>query len=182
LLAACLLTTACSDATGTTKGGDPRFDAAPPEMPVPPQPVSDAAVDGEGGLGGGITWTDLYRDFFGPSPAAKASCSFSSGCHGAADRPGAQASNGFVCPPPAGPSSAEIATARTACYESLKTSPANMLQGTSWKQTRLYGVLRKASGEPTIDVPMPLQPSSVAFTDQELKRIEDWFAAGAKND
>jgi hypothetical protein len=174
---------ACSDATGTTRGGEPRFDAAPPSMPVPPQPASDASRDVEAGRRGGFTFTELYRDILGDKTTAKASCSHTAGsCHGDASEQGAVSSFGYVCPSPAGPSPAQIAAARTACYDSLKTGPAGMIQGGAWKQTRLYGVLRKANGEPSIGAAMPLQPNTVTLTDDDLGRLEDWFAAGAKND
>jgi hypothetical protein len=177
----CALAAACSSASGTASGGEPRFDAGPPEMPAPPAPPGpDGGLDGD--VDAGVaTFTEIWTTLIGPPPA-RASCTFGSGCHGDASQAGAVTSGGFVCPKPASASAADVAAAKTACFDSLKTGPAGMLTGADPKQMRLYTIMRKQDGSPTSGAAMPLQPSSVALGAFELSRIESWIRAGAKND
>lgn len=177
---------ACSSATGAVRGGEPAFDAAPPIVETP---QLEAGASGH-------TWTDLYRDYFGPTGVA--SCAGNGNCHGDPAQPGAQASR-FVCPRPetpdaggpadasgdalgeAGPSpeagaSDALARARTACLDSLKGGSGLITPGTPPDQTGLYAILRKDSGGT-----MPQNPP-YKFSAGDLKRITDWIAAGANND
>lgn len=190
---------ACSSATGTVKGGEPAFDAAPPNVETPQL---------EGGAGG-HTWTDLYRDYFGPTGVA--SCQGNGSCHGDPSQSGALTLPHFVCPAPQVPDagvpetgasdagggdaatdaaadatsdasttsdsgvSNALAEARTACLDSLKKTGL-ITPGTPPEQTGLYGVLRKDTGGS-----MPQNPP-YKFNAGDLKRITDWIASGANND
>lgn len=153
---------ACSDATGTVTGGEGRFDAQPPEMPATGCPS-----------GKGTTWTDLYRDYFGPG--SKGSCSGATGdennCHLSSSAAGALASNGYVC----GPS-------KDSCFMSFKdvlVPPMRM------KAHYFEAVLRQdppVACPPACVSPMPLRPASAVFCGADLGRIRKWADNGAKND
>lgn len=144
---------ACAEASGTTSGGDLR------SLPVAPVEV-DAGATSEGT---GVTFTDLYRDFFGPT--GKATCAGDGSCHGGEAEPGALAS-GFIC---------------NADKARCQATMAQELVGTSGlanpKASFLYAILRKSSGGR-----MPKRPESYVFSDASLERIQTWIANGAKND
>src|SRR5579864_3724850 len=81
---------ACIDATSNTTGGEALFDTTPPASTAVSQSC-DIGMD----AGMGTTFTDLHRDFFGPSGAA--SCAGNGTCHGDASQMGAKSSGGYVC-------------------------------------------------------------------------------------
>jgi hypothetical protein len=186
VLAACL--------SGGVTGGDPLFDAGPP--------IGSSTGDGgAGGIEGPATWSAIYRDYFGPGSAA--SCSRSGTCHGATDQGGFKAS-GFLCPPetvadagttPDGDAAddggeagqpGDAAPGRgpgDKCYAGLIDPGAGLVTVGDTKPfdtTRLYAVLRKQVGGGVSGF-MP-QGSSFVFHSIDLKRLSDWYAAGAKND
>jgi hypothetical protein len=166
-------------------GGDLAYDAAPPNVEV------------QRPDGGGHTWTDLYRDFFGPTGVA--SCAGNGHCHGDPSQPGAQASF-YVCAPPASDAGVaptaeagsnadaalaadavasepdSFAAARAACLDSMK-SAGLVAAGTAFSDSRLYSVLRKESGGGY----MPQSPP-YSFSADDIQRMTDWVAAGANND
>lgn len=150
---------ACSDATGSVRGGEPLFDPTPPTV--------NTAHDG--GAGGGSTWTDLYRDFFGPS--GQASCAKNGGnCHGGEQETGTIAS-GMVC----------SQTSKDDCHNGM-TRAASIVPpagSATPDQTQLYAIVRKAP--PNSGGTMP-KSSAFAFTPADLQRIADWIKAGARND
>lgn len=148
----------CSDATGTSTGGTPLFDASPAPTPAP----------AEGGIPGGSTWAELYGDYFGPG--AHASCA-RAGCHLTAADPGA-AGSGFVC----GPTKEECHASLTATGTNAPKPP--LLEGQTFQDTRLHRVLRKTSPAEGI---MPAS-STFAFAPSDVRRLSDWFTAGKKND
>ena len=114
---------------------------------------------------GGATWTDLYRDCFGPDHA---SCG-QPACHGSPSDPGF-ASSGFVCG----------ATEET-CFMGMTAMNSIVPAGGSSTPTTtaLYLNVRKAS--PLVGGTMP-KASNFAFTQADLDRISTWIANGAKND
>jgi hypothetical protein len=118
-----------------------------------------------GSRGDGSRFTDLYRDFFGPTGAA--SCSAASICH----VPGG---TGFQT------SSFECAPDQNGCWASM-TSSIVPDGGTSMPEaTTLYKALRKAPPT-TGSGPMP-RNSSFAFCPADLERIATWIQSGAPND
>lgn len=155
-LAALALLAACSDVTGSARGGDHGVDtggrAAGPSDPAP-------------------TFTALYDAFFGPR--GKAACAGDGACHGAADKPGAQATasaaypNGYVCAPD-----------KESCWRAMTGAGLTSLGGGGAEQTTLYTILRKSSGGGS----MPKRPFTVTFSETEMASIRAWIAAGAKND
>ncbi len=157
---------ACTNAPPTEQGGDPRFDAQAPPLTTT---QTSCGGDPNADAGSGHAYSDLYRDYFGPT--GKASCTFNGTCHGNANDQGAASSN-YVC----GPSAAE-------CYQGMiagglflandKTTPP--------EDTLLYSTLRDCSHVGST-VKMPQQPSTVYFTAADLQRIHDWLAEGAPND
>ncbi len=118
-----------------------------------------------GDAGSGTTWSDLHRDYFGPT--GKASCAGTGQCHGDGAQPGAQAS-GYVCGPTA-----------AACYAGITSQSANLLTvGDTTDDpttTLLYATLRKCSGGGT----MPLSPANLQFTSADMARIAAWIKSGA---
>jgi hypothetical protein len=118
-----------------------------------------------GDRGDGSHFTDLYRDFFGPTGAA--SCSASSICH--VDGGTGFKTSGYECVPD-----------QSGCWVSM-TSSIVPDGGTSMPQTTtLYRALRKAPPIPGSG-PMP-RNSSFAFCPADLERIATWIQNGAPND
>jgi hypothetical protein len=118
-----------------------------------------------GDRGDGSRFSDLYRDFFGPTGLA--SCSAQSICHVPGGN-GALISGGYVCTPD-----------QNGCWSSM-TSTIVPSGGTSTPEgTTLYKALRKAPPL-TGSGPMP-RNSSFAFCPGDLQRIADWISSGAAN-
>jgi hypothetical protein len=155
---------ACVDATGQLHGGESRLEDA--TIPVyDAGPVANPCDDA-GDRGDGSSFTDLYRDFFGPTGLA--SCSAHSICH-VPNGLGAVRSNGYVCFPD-----------QPTCWATMTNTivPAG---GTNMPETTtLYKALRKAPPTP-VSGPMPFQ-STFAFCPNDLARIKAWIVAGAAND
>lgn len=123
-------------------------------------PCADA-----GDRGDGSTFTDLYRDFFGPTGVA--SCSRRSLCHVPGGK-GALNSGGYVCVPD-----------QSTCWAAMTGSIVPDGGSPTPEQTTMYKALRKAP--PTGGSgPMPFQ-SSFAFCPNDLQRISAWISAGAAN-
>jgi hypothetical protein len=160
-LLALLPVTACISASPNETGGALRFDTSPL--------VGDSGAScgsATADAGDGHAFSDLYRDYFGPTGAA--SCAGTGVCHGAASQPGAQAS-GYVCAPDA-----------NGCYQGMVSAQLIDPTHTSTppEDTFLWGTIRKCTGGGA----MPKQPASYMFSAASLARIHDWLAAGAPND
>ena len=168
LLLACpfaFLLAACSSASPNEQGGTPRFDASAPT----------SASSEDGGCGStdfdaseGTGWSDLYRDYFGPTGVA--SCAgTAAACHGDANSLGAQ-NSGYVC-------SGTVA----GCYAGITSTAADLVTvgDTTDDPTTstLYLTLRKACGGGV----MPKEPADFFFSAADMKRIADWIGAGAPN-
>jgi hypothetical protein len=118
-----------------------------------------------GSRGDGSRFTDLYRDFFGPTGAA--SCSATSICH--VDGGTGFKTSGYECAPD-----------QNGCWASM-TSSIVPDGGTSMPEsTTLYKALRKAPPTPGSG-PMP-RNSAFAFCPADLERIATWIQNGAPND
>lgn len=147
---------ACAEASSdTVSGGGPRFDPTPEAPPAQPSnPAADA--------GSGTTFTDLYRDFFGPQAPASCSGPGLTACHGAKDHSGG---NIFVC-----------AADKAEC----RTGIAGLAAGATFKDSLLFDILRKnpAFGSNR----MPKAPKTYTFEQPAIDRIGAWVAAGAKDD
>jgi hypothetical protein len=115
----------------------------------------------------GVTWTDLYRDYFGPS--GKASCAGDGNCHGATTQAG-YASSGFLCP----------SGDKSGCYTGLTlqgdAGPDLIEPDASFSDDNLSLVLCQCNGGGT----MPFGCSYI-FTAVDVTRIQDWIAAGAQD-
>lgn len=155
---------ACADASGRVTGGGYRYDAQPIQYP-------DASED----CGTEITWTSLYRDYFGnQNPMSKGKCSGGMGdennCHLKSDAAGALASNGYVC-----------GMTQTDCYNTFKMVlvPPMNVGGTDYAHY-FQAVLRQGGNLGV--TPMPLRPASAVFTPCDMARIKKWADNGAKND
>ncbi len=163
LAAAFVSAVACSSSSGSsTPSGD--ADAAPADAAAEaaPEPPEDDA-------GSGTKWTDLYRDFFGPS--GRASCAGDGACHGAPNQAGAITAGGFVC--------ADEAGCRTKMIESgLVRLPADASDPSS---STLVRILRKRNPDGSVTGIMPKRPAYV-FSKTSIGRIETWIASGAKPD
>jgi hypothetical protein len=150
---------ACSEAGGEVRGGDPLFQPKPsPTTPSPGTPLDN-------NIAGGITWTELYKDYFG----GRASCSKNPGkCHQKPEDNGSRAS-GFAC-----------GDTKEECHAGLLAS--GRVTGNTFADTQLFGALRK-SNPPDPNNPgfMPESPL-FSFGPVDIKRISDWYAAGKKND
>jgi hypothetical protein len=149
---------ACISPPENEVGGDARFDASPPSS------EALCAGDPSADAGNGHHFSDLYRDYFGPT--ARSSCAGTVGnCHGTADGRGAMSSGGYVC----GPTPA-------ACWQGM--TQAGLLADTDPSTNGLLAVLRRCDGSRF----MPKQPTDFYFYAADLQRIKDWLAAGAPND
>jgi len=148
----------CS-ATGGTTGGDLRFD--PTEQPL------DASSEEED-AGSGTGFSDLYRDFFGPT--GRASCAGNGQCHGSASELGAS-SSAFIC------------SDQATCYSTM-TGAANLAKPSDASdptKSVLLGVLRHRDASNDIVGFMPKSPAYV-FSSTSIARISTWIAAGVPND
>jgi len=148
---------ACSSAPADVQGGDQRFDTTPPIRPA------THCADGTG-----TTWSDLYRDCFGPGYA---DCGGTGGCHRSSQDTGTSFS-GFLC-----------GASKESCYEGMVGIDSLVTpNGTQQpEKTRLYAALRKA---PPLTSPERAMPNNTgfAFTADDLARINAWIKNGAKND
>ncbi len=153
---------ACADASGEVKGGEPKFDPTPPAAPeqkiCPSKDEADA--------GSGATWTDLWRDYFGPTGAA--SCTDAS-CHGSPS--GAGVRFGMLCVDQAG------------CQESLHAKGVILpSDADAPEESMFYKVLRRCDAQDQTLGTMPQRPSSYTFSPTSLARIATWLRNGAPND
>jgi hypothetical protein len=158
---------ACIGSPEPVSGEEGLFDASPPVAPE-----SDGGTTTMGpscAPDGGATWSDLYRDCFGPDHA---SCG-QPNCHGSMSDPGFQ-SSGFVCG-----ATQETCFAGITAMNSIVPSggtPGNTSAATG---TSLYQNIRKAP--PNVGGSMP-KMSTFAFTQADLDRISTWIVDGAKDD
>jgi hypothetical protein len=160
---------ACATATGDVQGGEPRPDTGEQgatQPPPPPACVIDAMT------GSGTTWSDLYRDFFGPT--GKASCAGNGTCHGDATQQGAKSSGGYVC-----------AGDKVACRASLLSDDTGLIQlprdQTEPEASGLVQELRRRKPDGSVVGLMPKTPECV-FESAAIDRIETWIKNGAPND
>jgi hypothetical protein len=148
------LVAACSSATGKASGGDDTFDAGPAATPDAGLAPADA--------GGGITWTDLYRDFFGKA-APGPSCKGTGVCHGATDQGGGGV---WVC-----------GDTQESCWQGLTTATPALVDPKDPDNSILISIALRNKGGGN----MPQAPASYVFSDASMQRIRDWMAAGAQN-
>ena len=121
--------------------------------------------------GTGSTFTDLYRDFFGPT--GKASCSGDGLCHGASTAAGAKGSGGFVCGSDA-----------TACWTSMTSGRSALVttaDAADPTKSALYLTIRHRRTDGSLAGSMPKRPLYV-FSTASMQRIAAWVQAGAPND
>jgi hypothetical protein len=153
--------TGCTDATGEIIGGQPLF--------VEGDDASDDAGPSEcldaGDRGSGSTFTDLYRDFFGPTGLA--SCTAMSACHISPMGRGYKNTH-YTCSPD-----------QSTCWMTMTTSIVPSGGSATPETTTMYRALRKAPPIPHSG-PMPLG-STFAFCPSDLQRIAEWIADGAQN-
>jgi hypothetical protein len=156
---------ACASASPNEQGGTPRFDAGAPQISEN-EDGGDACGSTAFDAAEGTGWSDLYRDYFGPT--AVSSCSGTAGqCHGV----GGVGTSAWTC-------GATVAS----CYQGI-TNPADdivTVGDTTDDPTTstLYVALRKQCGGGT----MPKAPATFVFSASDMKRITDWIGAGAPND
>ena len=159
---------ACSSAPGAEEGGQVLLSSTPATTTSPSDGGDDACSSANVDAGFGSAWSDLYRDYFGPT--GQASCAGTAGaCHGDPTATGAVNSD-YVC------------TGTVAgCYAGITSGSAGLVTigDTTDDPTTsgLYGVLRKAC----IGGEMPKQPANFFFSAADMKRITDWIGAGAPN-
>lgn len=161
----------CTAATGSFEGGQAKFDAAPPA----PTPGGTA-----GDNGSGITWSDLYRDYFGPTGAA--SCAGNGACHGAVGKPGYLASD-YLC------------SDKDQCWASLRdkdpvpTNNSGLIKDSDLAAPDASQLLarelrhdeKQPDGSTKRVGSMPKTPQ-YKFTETGYGRIRDWMKAGGNND
>ena len=159
---------ACAVASGEVSGGDARIDATAPPAPVIEKPDTGAPPRDSGA---GTTFTDIYRDLFGPTGVA--SCTGVGKCHGGATHDGAlgstrQGAGGYVC-----------AASKSECRSTLLSSGLITAGETDFTKSYVHGVLRKkTAGGTETEGTMPKSPADFVFTKEELDRIAAWVAAG----
>lgn len=166
LMVALIGAAACS----TTAGEDRREgSSSAPTMQVGTD-LSDGGSDKRAEEGAGSTWSDVYRDLFGPT--APASCAGAGMCHGSAEESGASASHGYVC------------ATKDGCRASILSSETGLVQpgdAVSPERSTLVQVLRRRSTNGSIVGSMPKR-SSFVFSDAAMNRITTWIRNGAPDD
>jgi hypothetical protein len=158
---------ACVNATTDVKGGEGLFDTTPPPSSVTPQ-TCDIGAD----AGSGTHWSDLYRDFFGPTGAA--SCAGNGTCHGDANQSGAKSSGGYVCGANKDDCRASLLSENTG----LIALPADQAAP---EKSGLVTELRRKKADGTVVGLMPKTPACV-FEPEAIDRITTWIKNGAPND
>jgi hypothetical protein len=161
-----LVLSGCTNAPPTEEGGGLRFDASPP--PATSSGDDSGCGDPNADAGSGTAWSDLYRDYFGPTGVA--SCAGTVGaCHGETTGLGFQSSQ-YLC-----------AGGVSGCYTGITNKSAGLVvvgdTTDSPTDSTLYAVLRKEC----IGGVMPKQPASFFFSPADMKRITAWIGAGAPN-
>jgi hypothetical protein len=164
------------NATGEFEGGDTRFDAG--LLALATQTLDD----------GGVTFTDLYKDFFGPvKMGATASCTLNAGaCHAGPTESGTMASiplhakDGYMCVPDQAGCYASMVDAGLIVPDSKDPSAGN------FPLTHVLRHLDPATGLvpdcSSVGSCMPYKPTSRVFTPGEMQRIQTWIMNGAHND
>lgn len=152
-------------------------DGAPGGDEAPSAPMETTASVADGGTaedlvdaGAGTTWTDLYRDLFGPS--APASCAGSGACHGAAEQSGARGSYGYVC------------ASRDGCRASMLSPETALVQASDFgapSKSTLVQTLRRRSASGSVVGSMPKR-STYVFSHDSIARVEAWIRNGAPDD
>jgi hypothetical protein len=188
LALACALTGACSsssqdsqDTSDASRNDGPSRDAGTHDSDL-----LDATLDTGDGYDGppppvftldaGVTWTDLYRDYFGNDTQLNtAGCSSSSICHGTVNQ-AAAASSQYFCPK----------TDKEACYKSITSQdaagPVLIVADASFADDFLSTVLCASNdaGE-YIGGQMPENQSGGCkyyFTPTDMERVRLWVQAG----
>ncbi len=193
VVAAVAIAAACTDAGGHASGGDLVFEGGAP------------AAASEGGGGTGTTFTDLYRDFFGPTGAAK--CAGNGTCHGTPDQAGASASGGYVCPDAMGSADAGATVDAAAPVDASDAGDAGAGSGANpakaqcrdtmmkvilvdppfstkstcgqpFAKSYMHNVIRKATHAADDENNMPKSPFTYTFSDEAVGRIDAWVQAG----
>ncbi len=116
------------------------------------------------------TFADLYADFFGPT--GRATCA-KSNCHSQKGDLGEVSSGGYVCAPD-----------KDSCYTNLVSAtlkPTSIPQGKTATDSLLYKTLRHEETGGKLVGSMPFDKSYI-FTADDMRRIQAWLEAGAKND
>lgn len=152
VLAVVVTAAACATASGEVSGGDPR---EPVDAGIPPEELIDA--------GTGATWTDLYRDLFGPTGLA--SCAGTGVCHGAVGQAGEVATH-FVC--------SDQKTCRQTMLDAGLVRPKD---SAAPEKSVLETTLRHRAPSGIVIGLMPKQPPFV-FPRAAMDRISTWIAAG----
>src|SRR5262245_3061632 len=159
---------ACAQAGGEVKGG------ALTQQGQRAVAVPFGCPSGEQDVGQGTTWTDLYRDVFGPTNRG-GSCSFQAACHGSPDGTGAGSASGIQCFDKAGCRASMIQ--KNLVTEADKANPDGSVL--------LGGILRRCVPDPSrgggaeqvIGI-MPQEPASFIFPETTLNRIRAWIRDG----
>jgi hypothetical protein len=163
-----------ADAAVDSRGGDvqsareadPPLDASDGASPADATDASDAADARVFSLDAGSTWTDLFRDYFGP--AGVASCAGDGECHGSKTQMGYDTSH-FLCPP----------GNRVGCWKGMTSwgdGGANLIEpDASFDADYLHQILCKADGTGGA---MPYM-CSYSFTAVDMARIGAWVGSGA---
>lgn len=161
LASAALVLAACAEASGEVRGGELAFDPTPPAFVEP----NACPVEDEADAGTGTTWTDLYRDYFGPTGRAK--CADPS-CHGGEGTPAS--SIGFRCFDQSG--------CRASLVDRWIVLPADAAEP---EKSAFYRVLRRCNEQNETVGTMPQRPTYY-FSGASLARISTWMQGGAKDD
>jgi hypothetical protein len=193
--------------SGTVTGGDLTDAGATSLVDIPPlcSPIFDQGRDPDAGP---VTWSELYRDYFGPT-GQPGSCSFKSNCHGpdALKTPGSGALSGagIVCFDPNAatlpdggrdPSGDQKACRLSWMAKGLVPNPADpkadaavsSLEKNPEKANVFTGQFLRICVPPTTDGGdfqavglMPKEPPSATFSDTAIQRIQDWIRHGIQD-
>jgi len=149
---------ACAKATGEVRGGDD-------EQNTTPAIFIGCDLTETIDAGSGTNFSDLYRDLFGPTGAAKCA---NPACHGSEDGAGFKTA-GFKCFDEKGCRLGMIDYGLV----SLERDPK------APESSALVGIIRRCDENGTTRGTMPQQPRSYYFSRASLARIQDWIRAGA---
>jgi hypothetical protein len=151
---------ACAKATGEVHGGDD-------EVTTTPAAFVGCDLTETIDAGSGTKWSDLYRDLFGPTSAAKCA---NPACHGSEDGAGFKTSS-FKCFDEKGCRQGMLDYGLV----SIERDPKDP------ESSALVGIVRHCDEERKTKGTMPDQPRSYYFSRASLARIEDWIRGGAQD-
>jgi hypothetical protein len=156
-----------------TEKHEAEVDAVAPPKDTGPHLPDGYAFDGPVfTVEAGVTWSSLYRDYFGPTGVA--SCEKEGFCHGTTSGVGYQTSS-FLCPTGDG--------GVTTCWQTMTAADGGYLvtpdAGESFADSNLGAILCYPANPGGRMPTNGDETCAYYFTASDIQRISDWIATGA---